>query len=91
VGNQPASVEPRYELFNSSQDVVTFIFDRNGMRRHMKKGQIAMVAVKAEGLRLEAEARDSRMIRDLPQIRSNASNSLRIIEIESFSHFKCYG
>jgi len=28
------------------------------MRRHMQKGQIAMLAVKAEGLKLEAKAKN---------------------------------
>jgi hypothetical protein len=32
----------------------------------MKKGQIAMVAVKAEGLRIERETEESSMIADFP-------------------------
>jgi hypothetical protein len=47
--------------------VISFIFDRNGMRRHMKKGQIAMLAVKAEGLRLEKEGEKSSMMGDFPR------------------------
>jgi ParB-like nuclease domain len=61
-----ADVEPRYEILNSDQDITAFIFDRNATRRHMKKGQIAMVAVKAEGLRLEAEGKKSSMTDDFP-------------------------
>jgi hypothetical protein len=51
-------VKPSYVWLDDNQDVTTFIFDRNGMRRHMKKGQIAMLAVKAEGLKLEGEEAD---------------------------------
>jgi hypothetical protein len=39
---------------------------RNGTRRHMKKGQIATPAVKAEVLRLETEGEKKSMMLDFP-------------------------
>jgi ParB-like chromosome segregation protein Spo0J len=47
-------IKPRYVLLNGD-DPVAYIFRKNSIRRHMAKGQRAMVAVKAELMRWQAE------------------------------------
>ena len=49
-----AHVEPWYEKLESGGDAETFIWSANGKRRHMSKGQMAMIA--AMGTVLEAKA-----------------------------------
>jgi ParB/Sulfiredoxin domain len=44
-----AGIAPKYVGLNG-QDPVAFIFGNNAARRHMTKGQLAMVAVKSESL-----------------------------------------
>jgi ParB-like chromosome segregation protein Spo0J len=47
-------IKPRYVLLDGD-DPVAFIFAKNSVRRHMTKGQRAMIAVKVELLRWQTE------------------------------------